>query len=454
MNAVPEWLQARNRRLAARLQRRMPEALHAREFLREGVLKRVVGLTIEAVGCEMPLGANAHIETHDGEWVDAEVVGFAGDRTFLMPSTEVQGLLPNARVVPKSGEGLVAVGDALLGRVIDGEGVPLDGRGELRLDAATKLLGTPINPLQREPIHQSLDVGVRAINALIPIGRGQRVGLFAGSGVGKSTLLGMMTRYTSADVVVVGLIGERGREVRDFVENTLGQMGLNRAVVVATPADRPPLARLHGAFRATAIAEYFRDQGKNVLLLMDSLTRFAQAQREIGLSVGEPPTTRGYPPSVFARLPQLVERAGNGSMGQGSITAFYTVLTEGDDVHEPISDASRAILDGHVVLSRAVAEGGRYPAIDVEASVSRVATDITDAKWRARIGEVRQMMSSYSSHKDLIAIGAYQKGSDPRVDDALRRWPALMRFLSQDVNDAADIASSRAALDELLAREV
>lgn len=454
MNAVPEWLQARNRRLAARLQRRMPEALHAREFLREGVLKRVVGLTIEAVGCEMPLGANAHIETHDGEWVDAEVVGFAGDRTFLMPSTEVQGLLPNARVVPKSGEGLVAVGDALLGRVIDGEGVPLDGRGELRLDAAIKLLGTPINPLQREPIHQSLDVGVRAINALIPIGRGQRVGLFAGSGVGKSTLLGMMTRYTSADVVVVGLIGERGREVRDFVENTLGQMGLNRAVVVATPADRPPLARLHGAFRATAIAEYFRDQGKNVLLLMDSLTRFAQAQREIGLSVGEPPTTRGYPPSVFARLPQLVERAGNGSMGQGSITAFYTVLTEGDDVHEPISDASRAILDGHVVLSRAVAEGGRYPAIDVEASVSRVATDITDAKWRARIGEVRQMMSAYSSHRDLIAIGAYQKGSDPRVDDALRRWPALMRFLSQDVNDAADIASSRAALDELLAREV
>ncbi len=454
MNAVPEWLQARNRRLAARLQRRMPEALHAREFLREGVLKRVVGLTIEAVGCEMPLGANAHIETHDGEWVDAEVVGFAGDRTFLMPSTEVQGLLPNARVVPKSGEGLVAVGDALLGRVIDGEGVPLDGRGELRLDAAIKLLGTPINPLQREPIHQSLDVGVRAINALIPIGRGQRVGLFAGSGVGKSTLLGMMTRYTSADVVVVGLIGERGREVRDFVENTLGQMGLNRAVVVATPADRPPLARLHGAFRATAIAEYFRDQGKNVLLLMDSLTRFAQAQREIGLSVGEPPTTRGYPPSVFARLPQLVERAGNGSMGQGSITAFYTVLTEGDDVHEPISDASRAILDGHVVLSRAVAEGGRYPAIDVEASVSRVATDITDAKWRARIGEVRQMMSAYSSHKDLIAIGAYQKGSDPRVDDALRRWPALMRFLSQDVNDAAGIASSRAALDELLAREV
>jgi flagellum-specific ATP synthase len=432
----------------------MPEALHAREFLREGVLKRVVGLTIEAVGCEMPLGANAHIETHDGEWVDAEVVGFAGDRTFLMPSTEVQGLLPNARVVPKSGEGLVAVGDALLGRVIDGEGVPLDGRGELRLDAAIKLLGTPINPLQREPIHQSLDVGVRAINALIPIGRGQRVGLFAGSGVGKSTLLGMMTRYTSADVVVVGLIGERGREVRDFVENTLGQMGLNRAVVVATPADRPPLARLHGAFRATAIAEYFRDQGKNVLLLMDSLTRFAQAQREIGLSVGEPPTTRGYPPSVFARLPQLVERAGNGSMGQGSITAFYTVLTEGDDVHEPISDASRAILDGHVVLSRAVAEGGRYPAIDVEASVSRVATDITDAKWRARIGEVRQMMSAYSSHKDLIAIGAYQKGSDPRVDDALRRWPALMRFLSQDVNDAAGIASSRAALDELLAREV
>ena len=450
MSAQAE-LGARQARLAARLRTHAAPPPGSREFLREGVLKRVVGLTLEAVGCEVPLGANCRLQTANGSWVDAEVVGFSGERTFLMPSTEVQGLLPNARVVPVPGGAAgVRVGEALLGRVIDGEGVPLDGRGEPRCEATVSLTGPVINPLQREPIHQSLDVGVRAINALIPIGRGQRVGLFAGSGVGKSTLLGMMTRYTSADVVVVGLIGERGREVRDFVENTLGQMGLNRAVVVATPADRPPLARLHGAWRATAIAEYFRDQGRNVLLLMDSLTRFAQAQREIGLSVGEPPTTRGYPPSVFARLPQLVERAGNGSAGRGSITAFYTVLTEGDDVHEPISDAARAILDGHIVLSRAVAEGGRYPAIDVEASVSRVVSEIADSDWRAQISQVRQLMSAYSSHKDLISIGAYQRGSDPRVDDALRRWPALMRFLNQDVADAADIASSRAALSHLI----
>jgi len=449
MSATP-WVQERNQRLAARLAQHAPPPPGSREFLREGVLKRVVGLTLEAVGCEVPLGANCRLQSADGSWVDAEVVGFAGERTFLMPSTEVQGLLPNARVVPVSGRGGVGVGDALLGRVIDGEGVPLDGRGEPRYESSVSLIGPVINPLQREPIHQPLNVGVRAINALLPIGRGQRVGLFAGSGVGKSTLLGMMTKYTSADVVVVGLIGERGREVRDFVENTLGQMGLARAVVVATPADRPPLARLHGAWRATAIAEYFRDQGRNVLLLMDSLTRFAQAQREIGLSVGEPPTTRGYPPSVFARLPQLVERAGNGAAGRGSITAFYTVLTEGDDVHEPIADAARAILDGHIVLSRSVAESGRYPAIDVEASVSRVVSEITDGDWRAQISQVRQLMSAYSSHKDLISIGAYQKGSDPRVDEALRRWPALMRFLNQDVADAADIASSRAALSQLV----
>jgi flagellum-specific ATP synthase len=291
---------------------------------------------------------------------------------------------------------------------------------------------------------------VRAINALLPIGRGQRVGLFAGSGVGKSTLLGMMTKFTKADVVVVGLIGERGREVRDFVERTLGQMGLSRAVVVATPADRPPLARLHGALRATAIAEWFRDQGRHVLLLMDSLTRFAQAQREIGLSVGEPPTTRGYPPSVFARLPQLVERAGNGAEGQGSITAFYTVLTEGDDQQEPIADAARAILDGHIVLSRSVAESGRYPAIDVESSISRVVNEITDAPWRDDIRKVRQWMSAYANHRDLIAIGAYQRGADPRVDEAIQYWPALNAFLSQDVAESTDTAASRAALAKLV----
>jgi len=443
------WQGERNARMSRRLRALAERPRGQSDFIHEGVLKRVVGLTLEAVGCEVPLGAQCRVESR-GEWVDAEVVGFAGDRTFLMPSSDMHGLLPNARVVPAPSDGLVRVGIGLLGRVIDGEGVPLDGRGEPRTDSAVPLLGRSINPLSREPISAPLDVGVRSINALLPIGRGQRVGLFAGSGVGKSTLLGMMTRFTKADVVVVGLIGERGREVRDFVERTLGQMGLARAVVVATPADRPPLARMHGALRATAIAEWFRDQGMHVLLLMDSLTRFAQAQREIGLSVGEPPTTRGYPPSVFARLPQLVERAGNGDAGGGSITAFYTVLTEGDDPHEPISDAARAILDGHIVLSRSVADSGRYPAIDIESSVSRVATEITDTPWRDDIRRVRQWMASYGSHRDLIAIGAYQRGADPRVDEAIQYWPALNAFLGQDVSESTDSASSRAALARLV----
>lgn len=445
----PDWIAERDHRLLRRL-RSLRVQIPTQGLVREGVLRRVVGLTLEATGCKMPVGASGRVETADGNWVDAEVVGFAGERTFLMPSTELHGLLPNARVVPRFGHGNVEVGESLLGRVIDGEGVPLDGRGPVRAEAAVSLIGAPINPLSREPICHSLDVGVRSINSLLPVGRGQRVGLFAGSGVGKSTLLGMMTRYTLADVIVVGLIGERGREVRDFVETTLGDVGLRRAVVVATPADRPPLARIHGALRATAIAEWFRDQGLHVLLLMDSLTRFAQAHREVGLSVGEPPTTRGYPPSVFAKLPALVERAGNGAVGQGSITAFYTVLTEGDDQQEPIADAARAILDGHIVLSRAVAESGLYPAIDIEASVSRVINDITDAAWRERIRRLRQYISTYNSHRDLIAIGAYQRGADARVDEALVRWPAITEFLRQDVAEASSLQQSREALTRLL----
>ena len=447
--AAANWLEARSLRLTARLDAARPQPLSL-GLAREGVLRRAVGLTLEASGCSAPLGSRCRVETAGGRWVDTEVVGFAGDRTFLMPTADLEGLLPNARVVPMRRRGEVAVGDGLLGRVIDSDGVPLDGRGPIRAENWVGLAGTPINPLMREPISRSLDVGVRAINALLPIGRGQRIGLFAGSGVGKSTLLGMMTRYTAADVIVVGLIGERGREVRDFVESTLGVEGLRRSVVVATPADRPPLARLHGALRATAIAEWFRDQGLHVLLLMDSLTRFAQAQREIGLSVGEPPTTRGYPPSVFARLPQLVERAGNGADGHGSITAFYTVLTEGDDQQEPIADAARAILDGHIVLSRHIADAGRYPAIDVEISVSRVMQEITDAPWRDRIRRLKRLMAAHSAQRDLIAIGAYQRGSDPVVDEALARWPAILQFLGQDVSEAADVQTSCVDLARLL----
>ncbi len=447
--ATESLLATRSARLAARLSAVEPQ-LERLGTVREGVLRRAIGLTLEAEGCEVPLGAAVRIEAQGGAFVEAEVVGFSGDKTFLMPTSDLGGLLPRARVVPGWTRGRVAVGEGLLGRVIDSDGHALDGRPTPRPDGFAGLAGVPLNPLAREPITQGLDVGVRAINALLPIGRGQRVGLFAGSGVGKSTLLGMMTRFTQADVVVVGLIGERGREVRDFVDSTLGPVGLKRAVVVASPADRPPLARIHGALRATAIAEYFRDQGLNVLLLMDSLTRFAQAQREIGLSIGEPPTTRGYPPSVFARLPALVERAGMGPAGRGSITAFYTVLTEGDDQQEPIADAARAILDGHIVLDRRIADSGLYPAIDVERSVSRVVTEIADLATRERIRRLKRLLAAYSAQRDLIAIGAYQRGADPLVDEAIARWPAIQAFLGQDVHESAGLEESKSALARLL----
>src|SRR5262249_45119584 len=380
-----------------------------------------------------------------------EVVGFSGDRLYLMPTGDIHGLKPNARVVPRTGAETVGVGPQLLGRIIDGAGVPLDGLGQIAAEERIRLTGTPINPLSRQPIEEPLDVGVRAINSLLTVGRGQRIGLFAGSGVGKSVLLGMMARYTSADVIVVGLVGERGREVKEFVERILGPQGLKRAIVVATPADNPPLMRLHGAWRATAIAEYFRDQGKNVLLIMDSLTRFAQAQREIGLAIGEAPATKGYPPSVFARMPQLVERAGNGARGSGSITAFYTVLTEGDDQNDPIADAARAILDGHIVLSRRIAESGRYPAIDVEASVSRAMHEIVSPQQFQTARQFRQMLSTYQQNRDLIAIGAYTRGSDPRIDAAIAQWPRMQRFLQQDLQERADFPASLAALQATLA---
>ncbi|MFL6617797.1 MAG: FliI/YscN family ATPase, partial [Povalibacter sp.] len=355
-NRTPHWLK-HIEQFQRRVERVPPPPV-------EGVLTRMIGLTLEASGCQAAVGDRCDVIATDGTRIEAEVVGFSGDRLFLMPTGDIHGLKPNARVIPRVGADTVAVGPQLLGRVIDGAGQPLDGRGALECEERVRLTGVPMNPLARQPISEPLDVGVRTINSVLTVGRGQRVGLFAGSGVGKSVLLGMMARYTSADVIVVGLIGERGREVKEFIERILGPEGLRRSVVVATPADNPPLMRLHGAWRATAIAEYFRDQGKSVLLIMDSLTRVAQAQREIGLAIGEAPATKGYPPSVFARIPQLVERAGNGEEGSGSITAFYTVLTEGDDQQDPIADSARAILDGHVVLARRIAEAGQYPAID------------------------------------------------------------------------------------------
>lgn len=417
----------------------------------EGVLTRMVGLTLEASGCQAAVGDRCEIVGNDGARIEAEVVGFAGDRLFLMPTGDIHGLKPNARVIPRVGAEIVSVGTQLLGRVIDGAGLPLDGKGPVQCTDGVRLTGAPINPLARQPISEPLDVGIRTINSLLTVGRGQRIGLFAGSGVGKSVLLGMMARYTSADVIVVGLIGERGREVKEFIERILGPEGLKRAVVVATPADNPPLMRLHGAWRATAIAEYFREQGKSVLLLMDSLTRVAQAQREIGLAIGEAPATKGYPPSVFARLPAIVERAGNGIEGGGSITAFYTVLTEGDDQQDPIADSARAILDGHVVLSRRIAESGQFPAIDVEASISRAMQEIVQKQHIETARRFRQTLSLYTQNRDLIAIGAYQKGTDPRIDAAIAAWPNLQRFMQQDMHERVDYASSLAQLQQLAA---
>ena len=410
----------------------------------------MVGLTLEAVGCQAAIGARCDIVVPGIKAVESEVVGFAGEKLFLMPTGEIQGLVPNARVVPTDRVYQAPAGHELLGRVLAGNGQPLDGRGPLQTHESVALQSAPINPLERVPISQPLDVGVRAINALLTVGRGQRMGLFAGSGVGKSVLLGMMTRFTSADVVVVGMIGERGREVKEFVEQNLGREGMDRAVVVAAPADTSPLNRLHGAMLCHSIAEYFRDQGKNVLLLMDSLTRFAQAQREIGLSIGELPATKGYPPSVFAKLPQLVERTGNGNAGSGSITAFYTVLVEGDDTSDPISDASRAILDGHIVLSRERAEAGLFPAIDIEASISRAMNAVTTPQHQALVRQFRQLYSNYESHRDLISVGAYQQGNDSDVDQAILMYPHLSRFLAQDMNQAVDRQSSLHALETLL----
>ncbi len=407
-----------------------------------GRLTRMVGLTLEAVGCPMVVGERCLIAGSGLKPVEAEVVGFDGDRMFLMPLTAIDGLKPGARVIPIDSAGHIPVGFNLLGRVINGAAEPLDSKGPLLPDSHVPYNGESINPLDRAPIRTSMDVGIRAINSMLSVGTGQRLGLFAGSGVGKSMLLGMMTKFTSADITIVGLIGERGREVKEFIEDILGPEGLAKSVVVAAPADDSPLMRLRAAMLTTRIAEYFRDQGKNVLLLMDSLTRYAQAQREIALAVGEPPATKGYPPSVFAKLPQLVERAGNGVPGGGSITAFYTVLTEGDDQQDPIADASRAILDGHIVLSRSLAEEGHYPAIDVEASISRVMPHIVSEEHMKAAQKFKQVYARYQQARDLISVGAYVPGSDPETDFAIERIDIMKAFLQQSLEGSSPYSES------------
>jgi len=423
---------------------------------RYGRLTRATGLVLEATGLQLPLGATCVIERQQNGGiceVESEVVGFNGQRLFLMPLEEVEGIVPGARVYARGSDGQngkqLPLGPALLGRVLDGSGRPLDGLPAPDSGETGTLTSAPFNPLQRTPIEEVLDTGVRAINALLTVGGGQRLGLFAGSGVGKSVLLGMMARYTRADVIVVGLIGERGREVKDFIENILGAEGRARSVVIAAPADVSPLLRMQGAAYATRIAEDFRDRGQHVLLIMDSLTRYAMAQREIALAIGEPPATKGYPPSVFAKLPALVERAGNGISGGGSVTAFYTVLTEGDDQQDPIADSARAILDGHVVLSRRLAEAGHYPAIDIEASISRAMTALISDAHYAQVRQFKQLLASFQRNRDLVSVGAYARGSDPTLDRAIALWPQLEQFLQQGIFEQADFGASLQALDQI-----
>jgi flagellum-specific ATP synthase len=427
-----------------------------------GTLTRLAGLVLEATGVQVPVGSQVRIGMPGQPPVLAEVVGFSGERAFLMPAGDVHGLSRGASVVPAApyipvprlgdapsaatppAEGVLRLplGDGLLGRVVDAQGQPMDHQGPVLDVVALPMDRQPINAMDRDPVRLPLDTGVRAINAMLTVGRGQRIGLFAGSGVGKSVLLGMMARYTEADVIVVGLIGERGREVKEFIEDILGDEGRARSVVVAAPSDAPPLLRMQGAAYATAVAEYFRDQGRHVLLLMDSLTRYAMAQREIALAIGEPPATKGYPPSCFAKLPSLVERSGNGLHGRGSITAFYTVLSEGDDQQDPIADAARAILDGHIVLSRELAESGHYPAIDIEQSASRVMHNVVPREHFELARRFRAVYSRYQKGRDLVQIGAYAHGSDPALDEAIRLAPGMAEFLQQDMYQRAPLVQS------------
>lgn len=415
-----------------------------------GRLVRVSGMLLESLGCQRMTGQRCSIEQADGGRLDAQVVGFNRDITYLMPFKKPVGLTAGSRVFPARDEALLQIDESWLGRVINGLGEPLDDLGKLTGRDPLSPDLPRVNPLKRQPVLEPLDVGVRAINALLTLGKGQRVGLFAGSGVGKSVLLGMITRRTAAEVVVVGLIGERGREVQEFLLHALGAEGLRKAVVVVAPADESPLMRLKAAELCHTVAAYFRDQGKHVLLLMDSLTRYAMAQREIALALGEPPATKGYPPSVFGLLPELVESAGNGEGSCGSLSALYTVLAEGDDQQDPVVDCARAILDGHIVLSRKLADVGHYPAIDIAASVSRCMNQVLDTRQGFAARQFKELYSVYESIREMIPLGGYTPGMDPRTDRAVQLAPRLERFLRQDTALGVDLASSQAQLLEAL----
>jgi len=409
-------------------------------FTMRGRISQVVGLTIESQGPRAALGELCYIKNphFDMTLIPAEVVGFRGNRTLLMPLGEMEGISPGCEIFATGKKLEVQVGYGMVGRVLDGLGQPIDEKGSLNGEASYPVSNRAPNPLERRRISQALTVGIRAIDGLLTIGQGQRMGIFAGSGVGKSTLLGMIARNTDADINVIGLIGERGREVREFLEKDLGEEGLKRSVVVVATSDQPALVRIKGANLATSIAEYYRDKGHNVLLLMDSLTRFALAQREVGLAIGEPPATRGYTPSVFASLPRLLERAGTSA--QGSITGLYTVLVEGDDMNEPVADAVRGIIDGHIVLSRDLASLGRYPAIDVLMSVSRCMGDVVTPEHQHYATRFRSLLAVYQEAKDLIDIGAYKRGSNTRIDEAIQYHQPMEQFLGQDVDEKSDMS--------------
>ncbi|MBI5179516.1 MAG: FliI/YscN family ATPase [Nitrospinae bacterium] len=422
----------------------------ARDIIPVGAVTRVIGLVIEGDGPDVPVGSMCKIFPREaGQPVEAEVVGFRDGRILMMPLATPQGISPRCRIEAIRGKATVSVDETILGRVLDGLGRPLDGKGALKCRHEMPLYAEPVNPVGRKRISQPLDLGIRAINGLLTCGRGQRIGIMAGTGVGKSVLLGMMAKLTNADVAVIGFIGERGREVREFIEKNLGEEGMKRSVLVTATSDNTPLVRLRAAYTATAIAEYFRKQGKDVLLMLDSLTRFAMAQREIGLSIGEPPATKGYTPSVFALLPRLLERAGTGGEEEGSITGLYTVLVEGDDLSEPISDASRAILDGHIILSRALAARGHYPAIDVLQSISRVMIDVTPREQMALAKKLFRTLSIYKEAEDLINIGAYVKGSNPAIDDAIQRIGAINAFLEQGMDERSSLEESVRKMAEI-----
>lgn len=407
----------------------------------EGRVSQVVGMIAEGDSLGLGIGSLCSIYADNGREVKAEVVGFKGEKALFMPYGDIRGISMGSRIVPESASPTIGVSDDLLGRVVDGMGNPIDGKGAINVTHQYDLYGKPIGPMQREPIKEPLDVGVAAINSMITLGKGQRIGIMAGSGVGKSVLMGMMTKHTNADVIVIGLIGERGREVKDFLNDTLGEEGLKRAVVVAATSDAPPLVRIRGAYLATTIAEYFRDQGKDVLLMVDSITRFAMSSRDVGLAAGEPPTSRGYTPSFFVQIPVLLERAGNLENG-GSITGIYTVLVEGDDLNDPVGDTVRSIVDGHVVLSRDLANRGHYPAIDVLSSISRVMRDVSPREHIAVRDKAVNVLSAYRSAEDMITIGAYIDGSDPDVDEAKKLMPGIVQFLRQGMDRKVDMGNS------------